>query len=55
VEDRIFDGLAVTNLLWFRFYRGNLQNAEKFAVEKNLQITNKSLSYLQYSYKGLKP
>lgn len=55
IEDRIFDGLAVTNLLWFRFYRGNIQNAEQSAIEKNIQISNKSLYYLQHNYKGLKP
>lgn len=55
VEDRVFDGLAVASFLWFRFYRGNLQNAENFAVEENLQITNEALDYLQHNYKGLKP
>ena len=55
VEERIFDGLAVTNFLWFRFYQGNLQNAEKFAVEKNIQIANESFYYLQHSYTGIKP
>ena len=55
VEDRIFDGFAVANFLWFRFYRGNIQNAEKFAVEKNLNITNEALYYLQNSYSGTKP
>ncbi len=55
IEDRIFDGLAVANFLWFRFYQGNLQNAEKFAVEKNIQISNESLYYLQNEYTGLKP
>jgi hypothetical protein len=55
LNDRIFDGLAVTNFLWFRFYRGNIQNAEKFAEEKNVEISNKTLYYLQNHYKGLKP
>ena len=55
VDNRIFDGLAVANFLWFRFYQGNLQNAEKFAVEKNIQIANESLYYLQHYYGGLKP
>jgi len=55
VEQRVFDGLAVANFLWFRFYRGNLENAEKFAVEKNLQISNESLKFLQDDYKGEKP
>ncbi len=55
VEQRVFDGLAVANFLWFRFYRGNLENAEKFAVEKNIQISNESLKFLQNNYKGEKP
>ncbi len=55
VDDRIFDGLMTGSFLWMRFYNGNLQNAEKFAVEKNLEISNKSLRYLQYEYSGLKP
>ncbi len=55
VEDRIFDGFAVANFLWLRFYQGNLQNADKFVTEKNIQITNEALFYLQHSYIGLKP
>jgi tetratricopeptide (TPR) repeat protein len=54
-EDRVFDGLAIGNLLWFRFYRGNFQNAEKFAVQKNIELANKALRYLQNNYEGLKP
>lgn len=52
--DRVFDGL-ITTALFFRFHRGNVQNAEKFTIEKNKEITNKALLYLQSSYKGLKP
>ncbi len=55
VNDRIFDGFVIGNFLWLRFYVGNLQNAEKFAEEKNLNIANKALSYLQNQYKGEKP
>jgi hypothetical protein len=55
VEDRIFDGLVVTNFLWFRFYRGNLYNAEMFAVEENIRISNESLQYLQHNFSGIKP
>lgn len=54
-EDRIFDGILVGNFLWLRFYSGNIQNAEKFAVQKNLQISNKALDYLQFHFKGEKP
>jgi hypothetical protein len=55
VDERIFDGIVIANFLWLRFYRGNLQNAEKFALEKNLKISNKGLEYLQYEYSGRKP
>lgn len=54
-EERIFDGIVTANLLWFRFYRGNFQNAEKFAKEKNLLIKNETLSILQNDFMGLKP
>jgi hypothetical protein len=53
--DRIFDGIMVADLLWLWFYNGNNQNAEKFAIEKNLEITNRSLIYLQNVYNGEKP
>ncbi|HLG32396.1 MAG TPA: hypothetical protein VI362_05100 [Ignavibacteriaceae bacterium] len=55
VEDRIFDGIVVGSLLWMRFYQGSIENAEKFARQKNLEITNKALNYLQYEYEGAKP
>lgn len=55
VEDRIFDGIIIGNFLWLRFYSGNIQNAEKFAIQNNLQISNNALYYLQYQYKGEKP
>ncbi len=55
IAERIFDGIVIANFLWLRFYRGNLQNAENFAREKNLVISNKALNYLQFEYEGLKP
>jgi TM2 domain-containing membrane protein YozV len=55
VDDRIFDGFMIGTLLWWRFYTGNLQNAEKFALEKNLNITNNALRYLKNDYTGFKP
>jgi tetratricopeptide (TPR) repeat protein len=54
-SDRIFDGIAVGELVWLRFYRGSIQNAEEFAIQKNIDIANKSLRYLQNEYMGLKP
>ena len=53
--NRIFDGLVELNLLWLRFYNGNIQNAQNFAKEKNLIITNKALNYLQFDFYGQKP
>jgi len=55
MEERVFDGLMVGTLLWWRFYSGNIQNAEKFALEKNLEKTNSALRYLQNNYQGSKP
>jgi TM2 domain-containing membrane protein YozV len=55
MEDRILDGLLIGSLLWWRFYSGNIQNAERFAIEKNLEKTNSALRYLQNDYKGSKP
>ena len=55
IQNRVFDGLAITNFLWLRFYNGNLQNAEKFAVEKNLKISNRALNFLQNEFHGQKP
>ena len=55
IEDRVFDGFVVGTLLWWRFYSGNIQNAEKFAIEKNLEMTNLALRYLQNDYNGKKP
>jgi hypothetical protein len=47
VEDRIFDAIVIGNILWLRFYSGNIQNAEKFAIQKNIEISNKALEFLQ--------
>lgn len=54
-QERIFDGIVTANLLWFRFYRGNFQNAEKFAEEKNTRIINETLFYLQNEFNEIKP
>ena len=55
VEDRVFDGFMIGNLLWLRFYSGNIQNAEKIVVQKNQKITNKALDYLHLYFTGNKP
>ena len=55
IEDRVLDGVLIGSFLWWRFYSGNIQNAEKFAIEKNLDLTNSALRFLQKNYKGSKP
>jgi tetratricopeptide (TPR) repeat protein len=55
VENRIFDGLVIGNLLWLRFYNGNLENSVKYADIENLSITNRALDFLQNGYSGKKP
>ncbi|MEW6702765.1 MAG: hypothetical protein AB1298_08595, partial [Bacteroidota bacterium] len=55
VENRAFDGIVIGELVWLRFYRGAIHNAEQFAIEKNLETVNKSLRFLQNEYKGIKP
>ncbi len=55
IEERIFDGFVTANFLWFRFYNGNIQNAENFVSQKNLEIANRALDYLQFQYPGKKP
>ena len=54
LEERAFDGLITTGV-FFRFHRGNIQNAEKFALAKNVEISNKMLKYLRENYSGTKP
>jgi tetratricopeptide (TPR) repeat protein len=54
IEDRVFDGLITTGL-FFRFHRGNIQNAERFTLAKNVEISNKMLKFLQEKYSGRKP
>jgi hypothetical protein len=54
-EDRPLDGILIGSLLWLRFYRGNVQNAEKFAVEANINKSNEGLKYLMDNYRGRKP
>lgn len=55
VEDRVFDGLVVGNLLWLRFYRGSIENAENSARQKNIEAANKTLKYLETNFEGIKP
>ena len=55
MENRAFDGIAIGGLLWLRFYRGNLQNAEQFAIQKNIEIANRTYRYLKNNYEGIKP
>jgi TM2 domain-containing membrane protein YozV len=47
MDDRIFDGIITANLLWYRFYAGNIYNAGKFARENNQEILSRLLKTLQ--------
>ena len=55
VADRVGDALLIGNLLWLRFYVGNVENAGKFAKEKNSLIFQDALRYLQDEFIGAKP
>lgn len=55
IEDRAFDGVMVGSLLWLRFYRGGIQNAEQVAENENIEIANKAFLYLMENYRGEKP
>ncbi len=54
-DRRIVEGVLIGDLLWLRFYRGNIQNAERFANEKNIKLVNELIENLQNNYKGKKP
>jgi hypothetical protein len=47
--------MIVGELLWFRFYSGAVETAEKLAIEKNAEVTTRALHYLEYEYQGMKP
>ncbi len=49
-NERIFDGIVLSNFLWLRFYVGNLENAEKFAIDKNEKIFNESLNSIYSNF-----
>lgn len=55
LQNRAFDGIIIGELVWLRFYKGNVENAEKYSEQKNLLITNNALKFLQEEYKGLIP
>ena len=55
MTERAVEGILIGGLLWTRFYKGNFQNAEKFAIEKNIEISNKAYEYLAKKYAGEKP
>jgi len=54
-SERIIEGILVTDLLWLRFYRGNIHNAEQFALEKNVKLADNLLKNLKNNYKGALP
>ena len=55
MTERAVEGILIGGLLWARFYKGNFQNAEKFAIKKNREISNKAYEYLAKKYVGEKP
>ncbi|MCF6268888.1 MAG: hypothetical protein L3J41_04190 [Melioribacteraceae bacterium] len=55
ITERAVEGILIGGLLWARFYRGNFQNAEKFAIDENKKISNKAYKYLSKEYFGEKP
>ncbi|MBI2417473.1 MAG: hypothetical protein HYV28_06130 [Ignavibacteriales bacterium] len=54
-EQRVLDALLIGDLLLLRFYTGNLENAEKYALEKNKEIHESALHYLETDFQGAKP
>lgn len=53
--DRALEGVLFGSLVWTRFYRGNFQNAEKFAIEKNSEISNNAYKFLSQKFLDEKP
>jgi TM2 domain-containing membrane protein YozV len=53
--DRVFDGVMTGSLLWLRFYSGGYQTAGTYADERNREIYNEALQFLERDYKGMKP
>jgi len=53
--NREFEGVLLGSLIWGRFYRGNFKNAEKFAIDENIKISNNAFKFLSEKYLGEKP
>lgn len=49
-NERIFDGVVISNFLWLRFYKGNIENAEKFAIDENEKLFNESLNFIYLNF-----
>lgn len=52
---RTLDGVLLANFVWFRFYFGGISNAQKEITNKNNELINTAIQYLETNYKGLKP
>lgn len=52
---RMLDGVLTADLLWLRFYGGNIENAGKAASERNDGVHAQLLEYLQNNFEGIKP
>jgi tetratricopeptide (TPR) repeat protein len=55
VANRVGDALLIGDLLWLRFYTGSISNTKNFADEKNSQLFQDALRYLQDEFIGAKP
>ncbi|MCX8010545.1 MAG: hypothetical protein N3A61_05285, partial [Ignavibacteria bacterium] len=54
-SERYFDASIIGSLLWYRFYSGNIQNAQSSIENFNTKVSNNWLNYLQNNFKGPKP
>jgi len=55
LTDRAFEGILLGSLIWVRFYKGNFDNAEKFAIKENMKTSNNAYKFLMEKYLGEKP
>lgn len=52
---RAVDGVLLGSLLWLRFYFGGINNTQKEINNRNNEIMNSAIKYLENNYIGLKP
>lgn len=54
-QQRVLDALLIGDLLLLRFYTGSIDNAEKYAIDKNNEIHTNALHFLETDFQGAKP